>query len=128
MPFLACNPRGGLVRLDDIDFWMVREQGRCRGVPVQLAEPPTEFLVLLHAQFLVVEKDDQMIQERITHLLKLLVVERFGKVNPKDLGANVGRQLAYFYGPVTHTWPFPTAHDPWIATRTSSPRSCLFWA
>ena len=71
---------------------------------MQLAESQTERLVLLHARPLVVEEDRQMLEERVMHLFELPVVERLGKVDTEDLGADVGRQLAYFYGPVVHTY------------------------
>src|SRR5688572_903788 len=104
MPMLACHPRRALVGFDDIDLGVTRDLGRRRGMPVQVAKPATELCVLLHAQLLIVEKDHQMIEERVMHLVKLLVIERFGEIDTKELCADAGRQLAYFYGLVTRPY------------------------
>src|SRR5262249_12612546 len=57
-----------------------------------------------------------MIHERVMHLLELPIVERFGEVETKDLGADIRRQLAYLYAPVIHRWPLSYCSQPMIAT------------
>src|SRR5262249_61583431 len=57
-----------------------------------------------------------MIHERVMHLLELPIVERFGEVETKDLGADIRRQLAYLYAPVIHRWPISCCSQPMIAT------------
>src|SRR5262245_47222927 len=105
MPMLACHPCRVLVSFDHINLGVSGDLGRCRGMPVQVAEPATELCVLLHAQLLIVEEDHQMLEERVMHLVELLVIERFGEIDTKDLCADAGRQLAYFYGLVTRPYP-----------------------
>ena len=59
----------------------------------QLAEQPPEILVLLVAEALVAEEDDEVLHQRVVHFLELLVAERPRQVDPGDLGADMRRQL-----------------------------------
>src|SRR5262249_41452161 len=102
VPVLTGDPRRGLVRLDDIDLWVTSDQAGCRWMPVQLAKPEAERLVLLHARLLVIEEDDEVLEQRVVHLFHLPVVKRLGKVHAVDFGTNAGRSLAYLYAPVVH--------------------------
>ena len=59
----------------------------------QLAKPPAKRLVVVVAQVLVAEEDDEVLHQCVVHFLKLLVAERLRQVNPGNLGADIGRQL-----------------------------------
>jgi hypothetical protein len=58
------------------------------------AEAPAELLVLLDAHLLVAEEDHQVLHQRIVHLLELLVAQWPGEVDPGNLGADRGGELA----------------------------------
>src|SRR5215468_2349569 len=59
MPVLAGDVLGSLIRPDDKDFGVLRQNARGRGMDVQLAKPTAERLVLLDIELLIAEEDHQ---------------------------------------------------------------------
>src|SRR5215470_13247644 len=93
MPVLTSDVLGLVICLDDENLRVIRNDiWRCR-VHVQLAEAPSKILMLLDADLLVPEEDDQAIQEGIMHFLELLIAKRPGQVDAKDFRTDMRRQL-----------------------------------
>src|SRR5262245_58713679 len=102
MPFFTCDLAGLLVRLDDENLGMTREQNRRRRVHVELAKTATERLVLIDGQLLIAKEEQEVVHERIVDLLKLSIVERLGQIETKDLRANTRCRFAYSYSLIIH--------------------------
>src|SRR6516225_11549254 len=102
MPILAGDISGFFVRLDEQDFRVIRHKIRRRRVHVQSAEAAAEIHLLLDAQLLVSEENDEAVHERVMHLLELAVVQRPRQVDAENLCADARRRLAYVDGLVGH--------------------------
>jgi len=102
VPILAGNVLGLVVRLDNKNLGVIRNQVRRRRVHVQLAEAAGEVFVLFDAQLLVAEEDHQTVHERVMHLLELLVAERIGQIDATDFRADVRGGIVYFDGLIPH--------------------------
>src|SRR6266536_4929037 len=60
----------------------------------QVAKEAPERLVLVMAEFLVAEEDDDVVHQRVVHLLELLIAERTRQVDPADFRPDMRRQLS----------------------------------
>src|SRR5262245_49196158 len=102
MPVLARDVLGLVVGLDDENLRVIGNYIWRGGVHVQFAEAPSKILMLLDADLLVAEEDDEAIQEGIMHFLELLIAKRPGQVDTEDFCTDVRRQLADLDGLVVH--------------------------
>src|SRR5262245_6218821 len=75
---------------------------------VQLAEPPTEVLLLIHIDRLIAKEDHEVLQQRAMDLVELLIAEPLRQIDPVNFRTNVGSDLAHLDGVVAH-WcaPYP---------------------
>src|SRR5262249_23056465 len=84
------------------DFGVIRHQIGGRRVHVQLAEATAKIHLLLDAQLLVAKEYNEVVHERVMHLLELLIVERPGQVDAKNIRADIWGRLAYLDSLVAH--------------------------
>src|SRR5258707_6880580 len=52
-----------------------------------------EGFVLFVGELLVAEEDDEVLHQRVVHLVELLIAERPRQIDPGNLGADMRRQL-----------------------------------
>src|SRR5262249_15180763 len=75
---------------------------------VQLAEPPTEVLLLIHMDRLIAKEYHEVLQQGAMDLVELPIAEPLRQIDPMNFRTNVGSDLAHLDGVVAH-WctPFP---------------------
>ena len=81
---------------------MPLHQPRRGGMHRELAEEAAEGLLLIRSEVLVPEEDHLAVDERVVHPLEGGLVERSGKVDAMDDGADVGRELLDGQGRISH--------------------------
>src|SRR5262252_8690460 len=104
MPFFTGDLSGLLVRLDDENLRVTRQQSRRRRMYVELAKTAAERLVLIDSQLLIAKEEHQVVHERTVDLLKLPIIERLGQIETKDLRANARCRFPYFYSLMSHSF------------------------
>src|SRR5262249_7306825 len=73
---------------------------------VQLAEPTTEVLLLIHIDRLIAKEDHEILQQGTMDLIELLIAQRLRQIDPMNFRTNVGRHLAHLDGVIAH-WCTP---------------------
>src|SRR5262245_32430449 len=102
MPLLAGHALRVLIRLDDEDLGLLFQPLGSRRMNMQLAEPPTETLMLIHIDRLIAKEDHEILQQGAMNLIELLIAEPLRQIDPMNLGANVGSDLAHLDAVVAH--------------------------
>src|SRR5215467_8606929 len=104
MPFFTGDLSGLLVRLDDENLRVTRQQSRRRRMYVELAKTAAERLVLIDGQLLIAKEEHQVVYEGIVDLPKLPIIERLGQIETKDFRANAGCRFPYLHSRMSHAF------------------------